>query len=385
MTISSLQVRVLELQQRDALFAFLQRTYQHHPLKSDPTYFEWLFAGNPSGSSLGTYCLLVTEHDHIVGQIATLRTRMRIAGAWHECLWICDLYIDSDFRGGVGVRRLYKRVMGSAPIVLATGVNASTLPIYDALGWTRLQVSHSRYHVLRPTRLAALARGRGNDVAIRGLAQTALRMADQVVPLAGRAYAGSLRLATSGLPLEEVKRFDPRWDADLERLAAECGVTEYRDAATLNWRFVERPVGRQQIFVIPTAGGGVRGMLVLRWLHAPGLARWIDVVDYLVSPDDSLAFRRLTAQATWLAAAHELDFVRFRLSLPSHVALLRRPAWVDHTRPITEDVFFVSQDPGLLEAVRSTPWHLTALASDRSETGRDEWPSPTVELAGATT
>src|SRR5688500_10298361 len=285
MTISALQVKVLELRQRDALFAFLRGAFHQHPLKSDPTYFEWMFAGNPLGSSLDTYCLLLTEQDRIVGQIGTLRTRLRIAGAWRECLWICDLYIDPEFRGGLGVRKLYKRVMASAPIVLATGVNASTVPIYNALGWTQLQVSRSRYYVLRPTRLAALASARGTDLAIGGLAQTALRMADHVVPFAGRAYTGSLRLATSGLPLEEVKQFDPKWDPDLHRLAAECGVTEYRDSAILNWRFVERPAGRQQIFVIPTPGGGLRGMLAVRWLNAPGLARWIDVIDYLVSPD----------------------------------------------------------------------------------------------------
>jgi hypothetical protein len=39
---------------------------------------------------------------------------------------------------------------------------------------------------------------------------------------------------------------------------------------------------------------------------------------------------------------------------------------------MNDDLFAYSSDRALVATLESSKWHLTALASDRSETGRDE-------------
>jgi hypothetical protein len=367
------KVATYEPRYRDQLLAFLGRAFAEYPHKSLPAYFDWMFGGNPLGSSLDAYMLLL-EDDRVIGQMGTMRDRLRINGEWVDVRWVVDLNIDPAHRGGLGARQLFKRAMASARVVLATGVATHVLPIYEGLGWTRLSPVRSRYCVFRPSRLLAIARATERAPSASPSLLRLLRVADHVLPAASRAQAALLRLSRNGTPVHEVVRFESAWDADIRRLLEVCGVTEDRSVALLNWRFVERPLGRHRIFVLPSRDEGVRGMMALKWMARAPVARWLEVADYLVAPDDGAGFRRLADHVVAVAAASGLDFVRFRVSHPTHVGLLRRPVWLDHTRPINDDVFVFTREHDLLTALRSSPWHLTALASDRNETGRDEWP-----------
>jgi len=355
------------------LLAFLGRVFAAYPHKSEPEYFDWMFGGNPLGPSLATYQLLL-EGDRVVGQMGTIRARLRVGGEWVDSLSVVDLIIDPAFRGGLAARQLFKRAMASARLVFATGVAAHVVPIYNGLGWRRLTPSRSCYGVFRPSRLLALAGTTEGAPKLSGPVRRALGVADRVLPLARRAGALAHRRTAALADIEEVKRFEPSWDAELSALLDQCGITEFRSAALLNWKFVDRPIGRHRILVLRASDGALRGMLVLKWMTRPTVARWLEVADYLVAPSDVDGFRGLARASLMIADEGDLDFVRFRLSHPAHVRLLRRPVWVDYTRPYNDDIFAYSCELGLLATMESSPWHLTALASDRSETGRDEWP-----------
>jgi hypothetical protein len=273
------------------------------------------------------------------------------------------------------VLRLFREAMHGSDIVFTTGVDASVLRMFEALRWTRRSVTRAKFAVLRPGPLLSLAggvRGVGAGAATR----SAIAVADLLLPVAQRLGAGARRLTSRGaLRVEEVRSFSPALDDDIARLTEQYAVAEFRSAAVLNWKFTQRPVGRQQLLVLREAAGALRGMMVLKWMTRPSVARWIDVADYLAAPGDVAAVRRLTAEAVARAGASGFDFVRIRLSWPEHVRALRSPVWVDHTRPVTDDVFFTSRDRRLLDALAASPWHLTALAADRVDTGRDEWPA----------
>ena len=362
---------------RDKLLHFLEHVLAGYPEKANPRYFDWMFSKNPLGSSLATYALLVDDADAIVGQIGTLRDRLRIAGRWVDSLWIIDLVIDPAFRGGVGARQLFKQAMKSAAVVMATGVAPRIIPIYRGLGWQQLSPVRARYHVLRPSRLLALAGGTDSPPEVSRPVRITLGIADPILRLAGRARArvrrAARRLVPGALRVDTVDRFEGAWDDDLCRLTEACGVTEYRNAALLNWKFVERPLGRHEVLAIRSPGGGLRAMMVIKWMMRPDIAQWLEVADYLALPDDAVGFLQLTQHVMSLAADAGLDFVRFRLAHPAHVPLLRPPMWLDYTRPSVDDVFVFTKDEAIMGALRSSPWHLTALASDRIETGRDEW------------
>lgn len=368
-----MRIVTYEPRYRDSLIAFLRRAFADYPHKSEPDYFDWMFSRNPLGSSLGTYQLLVND-DCVVGQMGTMRDRLRIGGEWLDCLWVVDLVIAPEFRGGLAARQLFKRAMASAQVVLASGVTTYTVPIYKGLGWKRLMFTRSRYGVFRPTGLLALARTTEAAPVLAEPLRRALRVADRVLPMIRRAGALTFGAAKRSLVVEEVTRFDPAWDEDIARLVDQCGVTEFRNAALLNWKFVDRPVGRHRILIIRAKPDGLRGVIVLKFMARPSIARWLDTADYLVAPDDAAGFRCLARAALNVAGESRVDFVRLRQSHPAHVGLLRPPVWVDYTRPINDDVFVFAADRQVLAQLESEPWHLTALASDRNETGRDECP-----------
>lgn len=355
-----------EQQYRTELLAFLQRVFSAYPHKSEPEYFDWMFGGNPLGTSFDTYQLLVND-DRVVGQIGSLRDRLRVGDRWVDGRWVVDLVIDPEFRGGLAARQLFKRAMAGAQLVMATGVATHVVPIYNGLGWKRLPVMRARYCVFRPSRLLALAQTTEAAPRTNSGLRFGVAVADRVLPLAGRVLAAIQQSAS----VEEIARFESDWDADIARLTERLGVTEYRSAGLLNWKFVDRPIGRHRIFVL-RSGERLRGMIVLKWMMRRSVARWVDIADYLVDPDDSVGFRQLVNACLTIACQSRIDFVRFRLSHPAHTELLRQPIWVDHTRPINDDVFAYSADEHILATLESAPWHLTALASDRSETGRDE-------------
>ena len=355
---------------RDSLFGFLRRAFPAYPRKYEPAYFDWMFSRSPLGSSLDTYQLLI-ENDRVVGQIGTMRNRLYLGGAWVDSLSIVDLNIDPAHRGGLAARQLFKRAMASARLVFATGVAAHVVPIYDGLGWKRLTFTQSRYSVLRPSRLLALARTTEGAPAVSAPLRGVLGIADVVVPLARRAASIALGHRSTAR-VEEVAQFDPASDRQLLSLTERYAITEFRSAALLNWKFVDRPIGRHRILTLRSSARDLNGMLVLKQMERAGVARWIEVADYLVAPDDAAAFRSLMDACLAIAAQERVDFVRMRLSHADHVSHLRRPAWFDYTRPFNDDVFVYSREPELLASAERGPWHLTALASDRSETGRDE-------------
>jgi hypothetical protein len=365
-------IRLYEPRYQHDLLAFIRRMWPQFPNKASSDYFEWAFDRNPLGSSLGTY-LLLFEGEQIVGQMQTHRDRLWVNGEWCDCIWTSDLIIDPEHRGGLILRQVFRRAMRSARLILATGTQEVTEPLYDVLGWTRLPATRTLYRVLKPSGLISAAEGRGHELQIARPARYLLSMADRLLPFAQRLVVRS-RESWSPTATVEVDRFDETWDSDITALVTQHEVTQQRSAALLNWKFRARPIGHNQLIVLRHDDGRLRGLVVLKWMAQPSGARWIEVADYLVAPGDNDGFEQLARGIVAAASLQNFDFVRFRLSLAEHVQALRRPLWVERTRPLRDTVFAFSQDRAIIETLSKSLWHLTALPADRADPGRDEWP-----------
>src|SRR4051794_33500999 len=77
--------------------AFLRAQYPDGPLKSDPTYFQWKFAGHPDGSALPAYHL-ATDGGAVVGQLGLQTGRLLIGGKAYPCYSCADLVIAETHR-----------------------------------------------------------------------------------------------------------------------------------------------------------------------------------------------------------------------------------------------------------------------------------------------
>jgi hypothetical protein len=112
--------------------------------------------------------------------------------------------------------------------------------------------------------------------------------------------------------------------------------------------------------------------MVTKLMRREGV-QWAEVADYLCGPNDEGAFSGLLDSTVRQALVRGADFVRLRCGLPQHRQTLRAPWWIEKTIPVVDEVFAYSADAVVLDAVSALPWHMTSLASDRVDYGRDDW------------
>ena len=92
---------------------------------------------------------------------------------------------------------------------------------------------------------------------------------------------------------EPIRRFDASFTALWERLAPKFDLAVRRDAAYLNWRYIEPPHVRYSIVALKRQGE-VHGYAVYRHVHEP-LGRVTLLVDFLADPDDRAGYEDAAA------------------------------------------------------------------------------------------
>jgi hypothetical protein len=119
-----------------------------------------------------------------------------------------------------------------------------------------------------------------------------------------------IRLISRAKPLtaqiEPIRRFDQRFTELWARVAPSFGLAVRRDAAYLNWKYIEPPHVRYSVVAL-TREDTMAGYAVYRHLQEPG--RGHDLVDFLVDPSTG----RASALLRWVdreARAADSDKIR---------------------------------------------------------------------------
>jgi len=367
-----MQVRAAHPDDIPRLLPFLAEVFPEAPLKSREDYFRWRFCENPHAAD-GQHYWIAEQEGQIIGQLAGWPDRLRAGGHWQRCCWLVDLIVAEQHRGGLAALRLFQQAMRMQKLLLTSGAGEHLTALYEQLGFARLNPQASMYLPIRPSCLLRMA-GRSSTSQQRSRWQHfAARAADYIAPplqrIRRRMAYPHRRAAFPIAPDEE--RISRLIDREVEQL----GITNDRSQEVLRWKYLSPPVGRRLCLGCRTggeAGSGLDGYAAAKYFRRGDVARWLEVVDYVVADERHLAaLGALTAAV--VEAALPLDFVRFRLSNPVHRDWLRARGWIDRTRPVVDDLFAYSSDTDLLEDLSRERWHLTSLAGDRADYGRDEW------------
>ena len=359
-----------------SLRAFLHTSFPQSPLKSDPKYLRWRSVENPFTSAQSAWLVAVRENQ-VCAQLSVSPDRIYVQGSWREGVWLYDLFVAEENRGSLLALQLVQRTMKRNEIVLVTGSAAHLKRFYTALKWKHLEICQTLFWIRRPSRLLLMASDTGEQSSRLRMASVVLKPAD---PIWAKVMEVRVKIAKrSGDSIDISEATSAPEDLE-EIVSAHCEagtITTARDPEYLKWKFEGRPVGKHILLSARQAGDRkLLGYLALKLMKRSGGATWTEVVDYLVYPEDTVAFPALLQHAQRLAIALNLDFMRCRCSLPAHIKSLAAAGWVNRTRPIIDDVFVYAKRPEIREALQNAPWHLTAIVSDRSDYGKDEWADP---------
>lgn len=274
---------------RDDVARFRAGVYGKAAFFSQPDYLRWMYE-QTAGRDVGTSPLwLFRPAGEIEGQQGGVRAALHIGGDRFEALWATELVVSPDYLlRGVGA---VLSGLATVETQLTIGFEVTELAkrAFLRAGWVDLGDVPL---FMRPLDVGALLSARGKDlptVVIHGLNAT-LRAVDVVVGAATRRRR---------LRLEATSQFDSRSDQIWATSAASYAVIGQRDAATLNWRYVEFPRAGYYRTFYAYRGAAPVGHAVLRIDEHGGVSSgWI--VDFLCPPEH--VYGLLTACVRWFGS-----------------------------------------------------------------------------------
>jgi GNAT superfamily N-acetyltransferase len=212
---------------RDGAVALLERAHAGDAANpAGPQAWDWLYLRNPANA--GLHYLVADAGTRLAGQYATLPVRLQLEGRERPALISLNTATDPAFqRQGIFTKlaeQLYSEATPDFALVYGFPNERSSHGLFDRLDWTNLGRVPLVARLLRtPPQLRAVS---GAVAPLLGL-------------LAVRDAAFSKK--TASLRVEPLSSFGAWTDRLWQANAAELGVCVIRDAAFLQWRFVDAP------------------------------------------------------------------------------------------------------------------------------------------------
>lgn len=237
----------------------------------------WQYERNPNLPAGGAEIWIVREGTAVVGQHATMPVRLLVKGQEIDASWGMDVMVAPERqRQGLGEKliRTWDQRTGAS---LGLGLFETSFRLFERLRW----------HNVGP--LACL---------VKPLTRRALRRPEWplfVNRLISAVTLPVVRIIARARPLRAditpIDRFGEEFDDLWERVGPKFDFAVRRDAAYLNWKFVEPPHVRYSLVAL-RRGGALHGYAVYRHLQE-AMGRVTLLVDFLVDPGDELGLKTI--------------------------------------------------------------------------------------------
>jgi hypothetical protein len=157
--------------------------------------------------------------------------------------------------------------------------------------------------------------------------------------------------------VELIRRFDEGFDRLWERVGSSFGLAVRRDAAFLNWRFIEPPHVRYTVAAL-RRDGEIAGYAVYRHLREPH-GRVTQIVDVLTDPADERGMMTLLRWIDREARAEDSDKIRCHALHAACRRALRRSGYFPVKSAATLHVKVNEEDVPADFYARTDDWHFT--------------------------
>jgi hypothetical protein len=296
-------VRRATLEDRPAIFKFIQTVYDDRWQYKIPERWQWEFVENPflEGKDLPVF-IAVDDQGNVVGQTCSLVEPLKIGGRICRVGWSVDTFLLPEYRGqGIGFQ-LQKANNEANPIFMSLDMSLTNRRIKAGLGSVPIDPVRQYYRLVRYepesivaavenwfSRRAGSARRLAGAVLRRSfLDRAAAALLNGWVDLKDRLLLGT---GKTGLEIQPVERFGEEADRLWEKLSSCYYALVKRDHEYLNWKYTRQPLVRYALFTAKRQGE-ICGILILRTGKAP--ERFLGVIaDLFTAPDDESAIREL--------------------------------------------------------------------------------------------
>ncbi len=311
--------------------------------------WDWQYRHNPHMPANGPLIWLAREAQTIVGQYATMPVRLSVRGQEIDAAWGMDVMVAPERqRQGLGevLFREWDRHVGAS---LGLGLSDSSYRLFKKLRWPDVGPVPC---LVKPLTRRALRRPGWSVAANRLVSALTLpwiRLVARTRPLTGE--------------VRTLRHFDDSFTRLYERVAPRFDFIVRRDAAYLNWKYIQAPHVRYQIAALDR-DGETAGYVVYRHVQEPR-GRVTIVVDWLTAPGDHGGLLTLLRWVDREARAADSDKIRAFALHAEYRKLLRQSGYfaVKSTMELVAKVNAIDLPGAFYQS--TDRWHVTLGDSDQ--------------------
>ena len=343
------EIARFRFEDRRAVDTLYRRVFGNDAADASLLRWHWQYVQNPNTPPEGPQIWLAREGPTIVGQYATMPVRLTLKGLEVHGSWGMDVMVAPERqRQGIGevLFRTWDQSVGAS---LGLGLSVSSHRLFKKMNWPEAG----------PV-----------PCLIKPLTRRALRRPNWPMPvnrLVGAVTWPCIRIISRTKPLraqiEPIRHFDQRFTELWARFAPSFGLAVIRDAAYLNWKYIEPPHVRYSVVALKR-DETIGGYAVYRHLQE-ARGRVTILVDFLADPSDEEGFGTLLRWVDREARAADSDKIRTFAMHAGYRKLLRRSGYfgVKSTLEFTVKVNAVPVPSGFYD--QTDDWHVTLGDSDQ--------------------
>lgn len=334
---------------RRQLEALYRRVFGPDAADANRLRWEWQYRRNPNVPLAGPQIWIAREGSTIIGQYATMPVKLSVKGLDIEASWGMDVMVAPERqRQGLGdvLFRTWDRQTGAA---LGLGLSESSYRLFQKMQWPDigpvpcLVKPLSRRAFRRPTWPVAVNR------LVSYVTLPVVRLVSRAKPLQGE--------------VQIIRHFGDGFTRLWDRIAPQFGFAVRRDAAYLNWKYIQAPHVRYVVAALMREGEPA-GYAVYRHTQEPR-GRVTLLVDFLADPGDEAGLLTLLRWVDREARAADSDKIRTFVLHEGFRRLLRKSGYfqVKSTMDFVAKINAVAVPDAFYKT--TTDWHVTLGDSDQ--------------------
>jgi GNAT superfamily N-acetyltransferase len=296
---------------KPALAEFLAKAYPGREMFKYPERWDWAYENNPYLTNTAPpVWIAVHEDGNIIGQCNSLMEPLTIRGETHSVGWGVDFYVLEEFRGhGIG-SQLQRANKEANQVFLSLSMAKIAYAIKKKMGMLELPAVPEYTKMVNHT-AESIQYGSPSMRFIAAPLAKLLNWRDER-PLKNFTLPKDISIARAA-------GFDAAFDELWERVSPKFAGLTRRDAAYLDWKYIQQPHATREIFTAQQ-GGEMTGYLILR-VSTPPERNAGTILDLFCDPRDKDTIRALLHYGTCFLKSAGVIYITAASSVTSYQAV----------------------------------------------------------------